>query len=246
MWSLRRQGRSFGSGPAVSRPLSVRRRKAVPRTSKSTGMMREWASSPIRYADPTIEVTADGCYLDIYRVPFQVVRTEFQEYVDIAGRPPLRGATTLAEIDAHRWPTADMWDYEPIGAALDAHADKATECQSRGFFEISHFVRGMDKFLTDLALDPPLACAVLDHVIDHLLERARRVLEAGGGRYTIFEYNDDVASQRALLISPDRTPSRPTRPWRTSWRYSRPRSRDPPPARRFNQGAGSRGGPRRR
>ena len=68
-------------------------------------------ASPVHYADPTIEVTADGCYLDIYRVPFQVVRTQFQQYVDIAGRPPLRGATSLAEIDAHPWP--NPW---PLGS----------------------------------------------------------------------------------------------------------------------------------
>jgi len=72
-------------------------------------------------------VTADGCYLDIYRVPFQVVRTEFQQYVDIAGCPPLRGATTLAEIDAHRWPTADMWNYEPIPAVGTARVGGALE-----------------------------------------------------------------------------------------------------------------------
>lgn len=159
--------------------------------------------SPICYADPTIEVTSDGLYLDIYRVPFQVVRTEFQTYVDIAGKPPLAGAQTPVDLATFPWPNADMWDYAGIPGGLEANRDKATECQSRGFFEIAHFMRGMDQFLVDLATDPAMACAIMDRIIEHLLERARRILVAGAGRYVIFEYNDDVAAQRGLVLSPE-------------------------------------------
>lgn len=170
------------------------------------------AVSPIAYADPTIEVTPDALYLDIYRVPFAVVKTEYQTYVDLAGKPPLRSAQTVADLARFPWPTADQWDYSGIARGLAAHGDKATESQSRGFFEIAHFMRGMDAFLMDLAADPPMACAIMDHIIEHLLERARRMLEAGGGRYAIFEYNDDIASQRGLVMSPEM--------WR---RYLKPR-----------------------
>ncbi|NQT87904.1 hypothetical protein HQ560_14145 [bacterium] len=160
-------------------------------------------ASPIRYADPTIEVTTDGRYLDIYRVPFRRVQTGFQEYVDIAGEPPLREAVTPDDLKAFPWPTADIWDYASIPAALERVSEKATECQSRGFFEISHFMRGMEAFLTDMALDPPMACAIMDSIIEHLFERARRILETAAGGYAVFEYNDDVASQRGLMVSPE-------------------------------------------
>jgi uroporphyrinogen decarboxylase len=160
-------------------------------------------ASDIGYADPTIEVTADGLYLDIFRVPFKVVQTEFQRYVDIAGRPPLKAAQTLVDIARFPWPDAADWDYSTIADRLGA-CRRASIGHSRGFFEISHFVRGMDEFLMDLAMDEPMAHAVMDHIIAFLLEKVRRTFEAAGqGGYAVFEYNDDVASQRALFISPE-------------------------------------------
>ena len=63
-------------------------------------------------------------------------------------------------------------------------------------------MRGMEDFLTDLALNPDFACALMDHIADYLLERTRRILQAGRGGFVICEYNDDVASQRSLFISP--------------------------------------------
>jgi len=159
-------------------------------------------ASDLRYADPTIEVTADGLYLDIFRVPFRPVRAGAQQYMELAGAPPLAAAESLADLERFDWPDADDWDYSHIPADLAARADQATWGHSRGFFEIAHFMRGMDRFLTDLALDPRFACALMDHIADYLLARSRRVLEAGGGQYVLFEYNDDVASQRSLFISP--------------------------------------------
>ncbi len=160
------------------------------------------AASPRAYADPTIEVTADGKYLDIFRVPFRPVRVGSQTYMELTGEPPLADCQGLEELEAFPWPKADDWDYSAIPSALAAEADRATWGHSRGFFEIAHFMRGMEGFLTDLALRPELACALMDHIADYLLERSRRILSAGGGAFAVFEYNDDVASQRGLFISP--------------------------------------------
>ena len=155
------------------------------------------------YADPTIEVANDGLYFDIYRVPFYYIETEFQAYMEQAGRPPLQNCQAIDELDNFPWPTADMWDYSMIESRLDAHKDKATYGHSRGFFEIAHFMRGMDTFLMDIALDPEFASSLMGRIADYLLEKARRILEAGNGKFDIFEYNDDIASQNALFISPD-------------------------------------------
>jgi len=159
-------------------------------------------ASPLCYADPTIEVTDEGLYLDIWRVPFRPVRAGGQVYMELAGRPPLANCPGADELASFPWPEAGTWDYSGIPVALAGSADKATLGHSRGFFEIAHFLRGMDNFLADLALQPDFACRLMDHIIEYLLERSRRMLEAGGGAYTVFEYNDDVASQRGLFISP--------------------------------------------
>ena len=160
-------------------------------------------ASQIRYADPTIEITADGHYLDIYHVPFKQVQTEFQAYIDLAGEPPLQHCSSRQELDDHPWPTTDLWGYSNIPCDLNVNQHKATWGHSRGFFEIAHFMRGMEEFMMDLALDPEFACCLMDHIASYLLKKARIILDEAQGRLTIFEYNDDVASQTCLFMSPD-------------------------------------------
>lgn len=161
-------------------------------------------ASEVRYADPTKEITSDGLYLDIYGVPFRRVETELQTYMELAGQPPLADCDSIAALDDYPWPTVEMWDYDTIPAelsALEANDGPAAWGHSRGFFEIAHFLRGMDNFMIDLALRPDFACALMDHILEYLLAKAERILRAGKDRYALFEYNDDIASQRGMLIS---------------------------------------------
>jgi uroporphyrinogen decarboxylase len=159
-------------------------------------------ATPKCYADPTIEVTAEGHHLDIFRVPFREVRTQFQTYMELVGRPPLAACEDVEELTRFPWPSPVAWSYEHIAETLRRHEGQATIGHSRGFFEISHFMRGMDNFMADLAAEPEFAAALMDHIAEYLLEKARRALEAGDGGYTLFEYNDDVAAQQGLFISP--------------------------------------------
>lgn len=159
-------------------------------------------ASSIAYADPTIEVTPDGFYRDIWGVDFRLVEYPTGRYVDLA-RHPLRKISSFEELISYPyWPSADLWDYSTIKAQCLAHSNYATIGHSRGFFEISWFLRGMDNFLSDLLLNPSLACGVMDRVLDYLLERMERVLRSAEGNLTMFELNDDVGGQNALLISP--------------------------------------------
>jgi len=66
--------------------------------------------------------------------------------------------------------------------------------------EWCYYLRGMDKFMMDLALAPDMACAVLDRVTA-LCTRMGSVL-AGAG-FDILCYYGDMGSQSSLLMSPD-------------------------------------------
>ena len=156
---------------------------------------------PQQYADPTISITQDNLYLDIWGVGFKPNQTDLGFYMDHA-YSPLRPLTAVGQLDEHPWPSPDWWDYTPIPHQLNASKDFWTRGHSRGIFEISWFLRGFDSFLTDLACDPDFAVALMDRIQAYLFERARRILEAGQGRLDMMEYNDDVGSQDGLLISP--------------------------------------------
>ena len=156
---------------------------------------------PHCYADPSI-AREDGVYRDIWQVGFVLNQTAQGQYMDLADSP-LRQVETLEQIERHAWPSPDWWDYSTLADQARKHADCWVWAHSRGIFEISWFIRGFDTFMLDLALRPELAVAVMDRVQGYLMERTRRVLEAGGGLIDMVEYNDDVGGQGGLLISPD-------------------------------------------
>ncbi|MCC6443264.1 MAG: hypothetical protein IT210_07385 [Armatimonadetes bacterium] len=160
-------------------------------------------ASQTAYADPTIEVTPEGYFRDIWGVDFRAVTNSVGTYIDLT-RNPLRDYDTPESLEDYAyWPSPDLWDYSGLYRQCLEQSERAAIGHSRGFFEISWFLRGMDNFLSDLLSDPAMACGVMDRVLDYLMERMRRVLEAAGGYLPLFEINDDVGSQKGLLVGPD-------------------------------------------
>jgi len=159
-------------------------------------------ASPVCYADPTREVTADGLFIDLWGVGFRRAQTPTGEYIDIAYHP-LAGECGLSQIEGHVYMDPDDWDYTRIRAAAESCSDRAVWVHCRGTFEISWFIRGMDGFMLDLALEPKKACGLMDRVQEPLKERLRRILVAGGDAVDLAEYNDDVGTQSGLMMSPD-------------------------------------------
>jgi len=154
------------------------------------------------YADPTVSVTDDGIYRDIWQVGFRPNQTCTGFYMDLADSP-LTAATTESDLDRHPWPTADLWDYSVLPGQIAAVNPYWLCAHSRGIFEISWMLRGFENFLLDLVAEPEFACAVMDRVERYLFERTRRILQAGNGQIDMMESNDDVGSQKGMLISPD-------------------------------------------
>jgi uroporphyrinogen decarboxylase len=162
--------------------------------------MRE--SPALCYADPTVRVTEEGVYCDIWGVGFKPNQTTCGFYMDLA-LSPLRQVESVDDLAGYPWPSADLWDYSTIAEQARANAAYWTWAHSRGIFEISWFLRGFEEFMTDLACNPGLANAIMDHVQGYLMERTRRILEVGRGLIDMVEYNDDVGGQEGLLIAPE-------------------------------------------
>ena len=191
------------AGESIEERLGVDLRGAGPRFIGWT--------DPLCYADPTVEVTDDGVHRDIWGVGFKPNQTSCGFYMDLASSP-LRKISSVEELDRHKWPSADLWDYLTIADQARANAAYWVIAHSRGIFEISWFMRGFEEFMMDLASDPDFANAIMDRVQAYLMEKARRILEAGKGHIDMMEYNDDVGGQDGILIAPDT--------WR---RYLKPR-----------------------
>lgn len=154
------------------------------------------------YADPTVRVDEKGIHYDIWGVGFKASQTPTGAYMDLA-YSPLRNLSSMDELDAYPWPTADLWDYANIPVDAERFGEYWVWGHSRGILENSWFLRGFDEFMMDLVAEPERACRVLDHVLEYLMTRTKRILEAGHGLVDMIEYNDDVGGQTGLLISPE-------------------------------------------
>jgi len=116
---------------------------------------------------------------------------------------PLQSIENFKKLEEYPWPTADLWDYSDISLQIEKVKDYAIFAHSRGFFEISWFMRGMDNFMVDLSINPKLVCRLMDKVKKYLINKLVRILEGGRGRIDFVELNDDVDGQNGLLISPE-------------------------------------------
>ncbi len=63
-------------------------------------------------------------------------------------------------------------------------------------------VRGVEQFYMDLAVNPELACAVMDRFVDMKIRYYEAAAELLGKYVQFIRESDDLAGQEALLISP--------------------------------------------
>lgn len=120
---------------------------------------------------------------------------------------PLAAATTVADIDSYAgWPSAAWWDYSHVGDDCRGHDGFAVvsvgdRMDRTAQLKPAMYLRGIEQFLTDLALDPPLAEATIDHITSYYLDYNRRVFEAARGRFDIFMMGDDFGTQTGPMVS---------------------------------------------
>ena len=146
---------------------------------------------------------ADGA--DIWGVRRRPVSYGAGEYMEI-DRYPLAEARTLDDLRHHAWPRPEWFDYSVLPgriAALQADGEFATIVYNGNPFETSWYMRGLERMMTDLALDADFARELLARVTDFHVEFFRQVLAAGRGRIDLIFTADDIGGQEGLLMSLD-------------------------------------------
>lgn len=180
------------------------------------GACMRWAR-PL-YVGPSLEV-------DLSRIPAYPHRNVtrniwgtwdgYATYYDGLDRP-LRAAQTVADVEAHAWPSPGWFDFGRVGWVWDAPesyqpvapwaAARSEHARVAGGWS-PVFCRLMDMFgmetgLMHLAARPDLVHAVVARVGEFLEEYYRRLARGGEGHYDLLAFGDDFASQRGLLLSP--------------------------------------------
>ena len=117
---------------------------------------------------------------------------------------PLADVTTVEEIHAYRWPSADDHDYEAFRKALRSAPPHrlVRSCQYEPFL-LYCAMRGMEQAMMDLIVEPEIAEAALAHIFDYHYALNERTFAIGRGRIDVTYVAEDLGGQSALLFSVD-------------------------------------------
>lgn len=135
------------------------------------------------------------------------------DYPNVGVDPPLAEAETPADLpQGFLTGRLDLFDfssmknkYRPVSVEQLAASDEDVVCVGTlsSLFMICCYLRGMEQFLMDLALNRRLAGRLVGEVGEFCLEFNRRELDALEGNAVYYGTWDDVAGQDGMLFSPD-------------------------------------------
>jgi len=127
-------------------------------------------------------------------------------YFDLI-KSPLSGDITEKDIDNFPWP-------DPTNPhLLDGLKEKVKEFYQNGYaiilesfgagiFEMSCRIRGYEQFYSDLAINPNLACKLMDKFLELKIQFYKMASKELGNYIQFIREGDDIAGQKSLLISP--------------------------------------------
>ena len=122
---------------------------------------------------------------------------------------PFANMRDVSELDAYEAFLSEGLAYQDAtGMAGDIGRINARERYFVGFrsagriFMCAQELRGGEQFLTDMALNPEFAHRLLEIRTAYAVRLLEKVLGEVGHRIDVVQYNDDLGTQRSLLVSP--------------------------------------------
>ena len=159
------------------------------------------------YVGPELRTFDDGSFENLWgsrqkKMQHRDGRGAYTETFEYA----LGDAETVADVENHRWPQADWFDYNSVLPALEKYPDYPFML---GYLSIGWFsweVRGMDNCLMDFSLNPGIAEAITEHISDFGYEYFTRLIETAkaylGRNFVAIHIADDWGTQDGLMMSP--------------------------------------------
>jgi len=208
----------FSLGMGVNRPVRVELMRelgfeSMDRIDDYLDSLTDIKSVRPRYIGPKdLDFTdGDGVHNDIWGVGRSAVYYRPDDHYMEICKYPLAGIEEAGELDDYRWPSADWFDFSCLRKQineLNGNGNEYAIMMGNGnIFESSWYMRGFERMLTDLILDPELACAIMDRVTDFYIDYISAALETtnkdGGAPIDLFFTADDIGGQDGLLFSLD-------------------------------------------
>ena len=164
-----------------------------------------WISVPFVGPEERATPPLFGEGTDFWGVGSVRVETPTNVYYEFSHHP-LAEAESVADVEAHKWPSLDWWDYSAVPEAIqraNSKGRRAIMFFAGGVFETPWYLCGLEKFLVDLHTRPEIPEAICRHVEEYYLQRALHVIEAAGGDVDIVGSGGDIGTQRGMMLSPE-------------------------------------------
>jgi uroporphyrinogen decarboxylase len=142
---------------------------------------------------------------DFMGITWKPIVNKFGTYYEI-DVSPLARMTTVREIEEYSWPKVDWFDFSHLKgeiARINKDHRYAIIYFVGGAFESPWYMRGLERFLTDLVECPDIAEAISSRITRFYKERAMRAIEASGGQIDIVISGGDIGTQRGMMLSPN-------------------------------------------
>jgi len=160
------------------------------------------------YVGPELKTFEDGSFENIWGSRQKMMyhrdgRGAYTETFDYA----LDGEITVSDIENHKWPEADWYDFSSIVSTIEKYPDYPFFV---GYWAIGWFsweVRGMEQCFMDFILDPKAAEALTTRIADIGYDYYKKLLETVkpyiGKNVVAMHTADDWGAQDGLIMSPD-------------------------------------------
>ncbi|MBC7236239.1 MAG: uroporphyrinogen-III decarboxylase-like protein, partial [Chloroflexi bacterium] len=114
---------------------------------------------------------------------------------------PLAEAQTIDDLKAYRWPDPNWYDYSALPDMCAEYEGRAILIGYTAIFYWHNKLRGLERSLLDLALEPAFSHYLIERIADFFYEYHQRCYEAAGKAMQLTQVTDDFGSQTGLLIS---------------------------------------------
>jgi uroporphyrinogen decarboxylase len=117
---------------------------------------------------------------------------------------PLQDAKTIDDLNKHRWPSTEWFNYSVLPEqikAVQADGERCLMIANGNIFESSWYMRGFQEIFIDFVMNPELIHGIMERVTNFYVEHFTRMLSAAKGNIDLAFTADDIGDQRGLLIS---------------------------------------------
>jgi uroporphyrinogen decarboxylase len=158
---------------------------------------------PVNWAPPPAE---PGKFIDLWGITWRQAHYGDGCYYWEMDRHPLAEAS-IEDIESYPWPDLEDPGFF-AGLAEDAkelyeNTDYAIMADGgfKSFWELGYMLRGFERSLTDLALNPEFTIALMEKLLEINIKMTGRFLDAVGPYIQIFRAGDDLATQKGRMWS---------------------------------------------